>query len=584
MEKLNGMYNGNKALTWAADFETTVEIQYMIEGKVRVYCWAVECLEYPELKARGETVEEFFNFFRGKSATIYFHNLKFDGLYILDYLLRNGYPSYAYQFKDKPKEPHVESMIDGHGQVYKIELHDKPTRLYFLDSAKKYRMPLEDVAKIFGIPGKTELLLGYRPIGREVTDWEWERVENDVRILAEAMRFQTSQGLNKITVASDAKDAYVNLTGPALIGKRHPRLSYEDDARLRPAYRGGEVYLNPIYKEKILEDVWVFDETSKYPAIMKGVRGELLPRGMPRLVDEDYELQENEVDIWDIDCNLFLKEDKIPWVHYKNSPGHLNSEFITEEEEPINLMLSTPDMEMFHECYYSTQYRFNNRYVFWAEAGQFAEYIDHWIAIKNKASQERNGGMRQLAKDMMNNLSGRFALNPDREEKIPYFDFKENQIKFNSNKKITQPWYVPTSIFITAYGRKRIIQDAMALGSDFVYMDTDSLHLLNYDRHRDYLDPLIGEDKLGYYKLEDCWKRAKYIRSKAYLHEESWLHPKDIEVKCGGLPKDAKKKVNMQNFYIGSELDGKLAGRTVPGGYLLKETTYKIQSGGRWTF
>src|SRR5699024_1101979 len=147
-------------------------------------------------------------------------------------------------------------------------------------------------------------------------------------------------------------------------------------------------------------------------------------------------------------------------------------------------MMSTPDMEMFHECYYSTQYKFNNRYVFWAEAGQFAEYIDHWIAIKNKASAEKNGGMRQLAKDMMNNLSGRFALNPDREEKIPYFDFKENQIKFNSNKKITQPWYVPTSIFITAYGRKRIIQDAMALGSDFVYMDTDSLHLLNYDRHR----------------------------------------------------------------------------------------------------
>src|SRR5699024_10404013 len=161
---------------------------------------------------------------------------------------------------------------------------------------------------------------------------------------------------------------------------------------------------------------------------------------------------------------------------------------------------------------------------------------------------------------------------------------KEDKIKFNENLKQTQPWYVPTSIFITAYGRKRIIQDAMALGSDFVYMDTDSLHLINYEKHRDYLDPLIGEDKLGYYKLEDCWKWAKYIRSKAYLHEDSWIHPKDIEVKCGGLPKDAKKKVDMQNFYIGSELDGKLAGRTVPGGYLLKETTYKIQSGGRWTF
>ena len=82
-----------KSFTWAADFESTVEIQYLAEGKVRVWAWAVECLEEPERKYRGETIDEFFEFFKGKRATIYFHNLKFDGSFILDYLLRKGYPA-----------------------------------------------------------------------------------------------------------------------------------------------------------------------------------------------------------------------------------------------------------------------------------------------------------------------------------------------------------------------------------------------------------------------------------------------------------------------------------------------------------
>ena len=565
---------------WGADFETTVEIQYMIEGRVRVYAWAVESADADHIKARGETIESFIDFFRNKKSIIYFHNLKFDGMYILDYLMGLDIPAYGLIIKDKPKEPHLECLIDGHGQFYKLIYYDDKTTMTFLDLYKKYKMPLETVAKIFGIPGKSELPLGYRPVGREVTDVEWERVEGDVRILVEAIKFQLANKLTGLTVASDAKQAYETLIGSEELGRRHPKLSYEDDQLLRPAYRGGWVYLNPQYQGDLINDVYVFDVNSEYPSIMSGVRGELLPRGMPRVVDEDYKLRKNEIEIWDITANLYVNKNKLPFIHYKNFMGRLNHEYVENEDTPMRLMLSTPDWELYKECYSSDIVSFNARYVFNGEAGQFKTYIDYWMGIKEKASRENNGGLRQLGKDMMNNLSGRPALNPDRTSKIPRYDTEERMIKFTTIDNKTDPWYVPTSIFITAWGRHLIVKKAMQFQDDFVYADTDSVHILNYDRHKSWFDQECHPTKLGMFGLENVWAKAKYLRSKAYMHEND----SQREIKCGGLPMKAKEYVTFDNFYIGSKLDGKLAGKIVPGGYLLKETTFKIQGGERWLF
>ena len=55
------------------------------------------------------------------------------------------------------------------------------------------------------------------------------------------------------------------------------------------------------------------------------------------------------------------------------------------------------------------------------------------------------------------------------------------------------------------------------------------------------------------------------------------MKKKDKEIKCGGLPEEAKLKLDLKEFFIGAELEGKKAGKVVPGGYLLKETTFKIK-------
>lgn len=589
--------------TYMADFETTTEMQYLIEGKVRVWAWAVEQVDGHQETFRGETLEEFLELFEGKKAYIYFHNMKFDTSYLLDYWMRNGVPWAAMDDKEPPEE-YLTSIIDGHGQFYLIKYCNKNTKteLTFKDLYKKYRMPLEGIAQIFGIKGKTPLKFGYRPIGREVTDEEWDRVQGDARIGAVALRYQMVNNLTGLTVASDAMTAYKDYIGQDVYKDRHPNLPYDLDQELRRAYRGGVVQVNPIWKNLDIFNVLVFDINSMYPAAMAGEHGERLPRGMPRQMELSYECAPHEVEILRVKCNLKLKEGALPWVHYKGVFGHTREEFIYDEKQIMDISFTTPELELLKKTYDTPVWQPIKKFVFNSEVGQFKDFIYHYNALKEEATREKNGGKRQQAKDTMNTPSGKFALNPNTKMKIPYFNPEKNKICFEPVEDRRKNLYCPTSAFITAHCRKRIIEDAMKFGSQFVYMDTDSLHILKGD-----IDPLkvleVHKTKLGAYKHEATWERARYLRAKAYYHDQGaeaaayrreQLRLKDAgkpydtsiykttEIKCGGMTDMVKDFVDFENFFTNKIFNGKLIGTFVPGGYLLKETTYKIAEKEIW--
>lgn len=560
--------------TYMADFETTVEMQYRVEGRVRVWAWAIEEVDGRQRQFTGEYIEDFIDFFIGKTANIYFHNLKFDGSYLLDHWMSHGV-----RLGNEGDGEYLRTIIDGHGAWYKLEYHNEnnKTHLIFKDLMKKYRMPLENIAKIFNIPGKSPLLLGYRPLNREVTDWEWERVTNDVRIGAEALRYQITNMLTGLTVASDAIACYKDFIGRDEYKRRHPQLLLEVDQELRKAYRGGWTYLNPIYKEKDVYNIKIYDINSMYPAVMAGMHGERLPRGQPRRVGVDYKLRTNEIEIVKVSCSLDVKEGAFPWIHYRGVWGHTSEEYI-EHEDNITLTFTTPDLELLELTYDTDIFNVLDKWVFNSEVGQFKEYVEAQNKIKIQAGKEGNGGKRQEAKDMMNTASGKFALNPITKRKVPYFD--DGRVRYLTEDDTRTPLYCPTSCFITAHSRKRIVLDAMKFGLQFVYADTDSVHLLEGKvKAEDILE--IDDYELGKYCKEAEFKRARYLRAKAYYHDDGAGSNK-LEVKCGGMPADVKKSVTWDNFKMGAIYDGKLAGKVVPGGYVLCETKYKINEKEGW--
>lgn len=72
---------------YTADFETAT----WLENETWVWAWAICDIDTEEIKI-GNNIESFIEFCKNeKNPKIWFHNLKFDGEFIIYYLLKNGY-------------------------------------------------------------------------------------------------------------------------------------------------------------------------------------------------------------------------------------------------------------------------------------------------------------------------------------------------------------------------------------------------------------------------------------------------------------------------------------------------------------
>lgn len=75
---------GGETEVWCADFETTSVSNLEIDGRVRVWLWSAVRVR-DGLTMWGKTIEEFFDILP-TIEKVYFHNLKFDGKFIVYHL------------------------------------------------------------------------------------------------------------------------------------------------------------------------------------------------------------------------------------------------------------------------------------------------------------------------------------------------------------------------------------------------------------------------------------------------------------------------------------------------------------------
>lgn len=100
-----------------ADFETSTESWLEIDDEARVWLWDICDENYYHIT--GTNITEFFEYlFESDIDYIYFHNLKYDGYYILNWLLRNG-------FSEKSKKRNIKSIITETGVWYSIAVKVK---------------------------------------------------------------------------------------------------------------------------------------------------------------------------------------------------------------------------------------------------------------------------------------------------------------------------------------------------------------------------------------------------------------------------------------------------------------------------
>ena len=596
-----------KRMKLMADFETTTD-----PADCRVWAGCAVDIEALEVVYIGTELDTFMEYLQDKNTVCYFHNLKFDGEFILHWLFTHGY-----KYSDSKKDKTFNCLITDDGLFYSIEVvfhrfkSKKYHKVVFYDSLKKLPFKVATIAKAFELQqSKGEIdYTAHRPRGYQMTEAEKEYIVTDCQIVAEALKIQFEQGLKKMTNASDALNGYKDIIGKDTFLKWFPQLPFELDADIRRAYKGGFVYLKPEHRGKRGLAGMTLDVNSLYPSVM--YYG-LLPYGYPKYF-EGFPDQDEKYPLFIIHmkCTFELKPGYLPTLQLKNNRRYVETEYLTtsrvdmgdhEENEPVEMWLTSVDYQLLVDHYDLEDITYINGFQFKGAVGMFKDYIDYWMHIKETTT----GALRQLAKLMLNSLYGKFATNPEAKKKKPYLatdgcvryatvltrgawtDKKgvlhneppkdctiylgqhRTEVYRTPVEDLRDPVYTAMGCFITALAREKTIRSAQAVYDRFIYADTDSLHLIGQEAPEGLE---IHPTKLGAWKNEGCFDDSKFLRAKTYMETVNGV----TKVTCAGMPDNVKAKVTYDNFHPGATFEGKLMPRRYPGGIILEETTFTIK-------
>ena len=544
---------------FVADFETVNK-----PDDCRVWLWALTDI-FPEDEYRpifGTDLQSFIDYISKLRSVIYFHNLAFDGSFILDYLLRDGYV----HTKDKMRRGDFTTLISRDNKFYSIKVFWRDGgRTEFRDSLKKLPMSVSAISKAFHLEeSKGEIdYNAERPVGYVPSADEIDYVTNDVVIVAQAIRQQLNAGMKSLTVGADSLREFKEISGKSF-DRLFPVLPLDVDADIRRAYRGGFTYADPKFSGKITRGGRVYDVNSLYPSVMYQ---KLLPYGEPSFKPgPPVDSEEFPLYVTTITFKGKIKRGKIPCIQLRASSHFIPTAYLTEIPELETVSLTNVDLKLWQDHYNLNIVAYHGTWYFKGATGMFKEYVDKWNAVKVQS----RGGMRVIAKLHLNSLYGKFATNPDVTGKIPVLE-KDVVRLVEGEEETRDPVYTPMGVFITAYARDITIRAAQANRATFAYADTDSLHLL-VDRDPPGLD--IDPDRMGSWKHELTFDAAFYARAKCYTERDS---DGRYHTHIAGLPTAVADTLTFADFLDGKRFRGKLTPCRVPGGIVLRDVGFTLK-------
>ena len=551
-------------MLYTADFETTTDIQ-----DCRVWATGICSIDESLTFAYGNSIEYFIDFARAHiGSTFYFHNLKFDGEFIMCWLFSHGFRHITDRREGRKNT--FTTLISDKGQFYSLEVFfEQKETVKIYDSLKILPFSVDAIAKGFNLPiSKLEIdYTAKRERGHTLTPLEIDYLRNDVEIMARALRTLFSQDLHQMTQGSNALYDYKRIVGKKNFSKWFPIPQYDWD--VRQSYKGGFTYCDPRRQGEDIGEGIVLDVNSLYPSVMYYKQ---LPYGEGIYFDGKYQ-DDKLYNLYTqmFTCQFELKPNHIPTLQIKNNGAFVPTEYLSSSEgEDVTLCLTSVDLELFMEHYNVYNIEYHGGWKFKSTTGLFTDYIDKWMKVKIESSLNGNKAMRTLAKLMLNALYGKFALNPNVQSKIPYYD--NGVIRYTLGEQETRdPIYIPVGTFITAWARHTTISAAQKVYDRFLYADTDSLHLVGTELPEDLN---IDDTALGAWAHESTFTRARFLRQKTYVEEING----EIHITCAGMPSKCYEHVTWENFMTGNSFEGKLQPAHVPGGIVLKSIDFTIKA------
>lgn len=546
-------------IIWACDFETYVPKN----DEDFTYVWSAAFVplyeEGDNVRIVG-SVEEFLNIFltdnnKTTQHTLYFHNLKFDGSFIVDYLLKHGYthsrenPLQDYQF---------EAIISDMGSWYAISIKSPTTYITIRDSLKLLPFSLKQIAIDFELQHqKTTMNYFNKTSLNDCNEADIEYIKEDVLVLREALEGILSSNLRGITIGSlcmkDYKIRFNKKFGKNMWSVIFPQLDQQlpngldEDTFVRKTYRGGVCYA---YRTGEYKNGQTYDKVSMYPGVMKKYK---LPYGSGHYFQSYipfYEMYDasfdKSYDLFNLDwntihngdyfwfvhirCNFDLKPNHLPTIQIKNNPLYFSNDYLTTSRVDFNgkkykhyikdgnivptsveLYLSMYDLELLLKHYDVSDFEIIDGIYYQARDDMFSMYIKYWANIKKSST----GALRQFAKLMLNNLYGKLSTNPKRFMKVPYLD--NEIVKYKIEENYSDSVHIACGSAITACARYELLTTAQMNEPYVLYMDTDSIHMTKENDNQVLKTTLskIGKE-IGDWDKESDWDYGYFVRAKTY--------------------------------------------------------------------
>lgn len=338
---------------------------------------------------------------------------------------------------------------------------------------------------------------------------------------------------------------------------------------LRWATQGGFTHANALYAGETLEDLDGVDISSAYPA---EILSNKFPMSRPKLRNiKDLEQLELyckiyccifTIELTNVKC-VFSFDAYISRARCRQIDNPSLNNGRVKGADMLQITITNEDYWIIKRWYKWDHMRVKDFYT------MIKDYLPKPIIeatlkyYENKTKLKKVIGSEaayMLNKAMLNSIFGMMLTNIVN----PEIDLQESGIWSVTDKNLEESisqynnnrgrfLYYPWGTFITAYVRRAIILGIEAAGQDYVYTDTDSIKMFNYENHKEYfriynekkiaevdkcleyygLDPersrpknIKGQpEQIGIFDYDGHYKRFKTLGAKRYMYEdESGIH------------------------------------------------------------
>lgn len=526
----------NKKVTYinlacGMDIETTSVID---EGEKHafMYIWMVG-LGHGEKVYYGRTWEELSEFCAmlnsvyqlsdERNLVIYVHNLGYEFQFMRKYF------NWVSVFAVGDRKP-VKALCD-----YGIEFRDS----YILSGYS-----LANTAKnlAFHKVEKMEGDLDYSLVRHHktpLTEKEMKYCENDIRVITAYIdeQIQICGDINKIPMTNTGRVRnyvrhecyYTNKSHKKSNRGKYIRyrkimedltIDLETYTQLKRAFMGGFTHASNRFSGLTVEGVDSIDLTSSYPTVMVS---EFFPMSRPRPLEINSlehlrELAKKYCLVFDL--KLEGVYNKIGYESYISESRCFSLKGATVDNgrvfqaEELTTTITEIDFEIISAVYGWENISVKNVTGF--VKGRLPKAVVKSILDLYKGKTELKGIEGKeveylLSKGMLNSIYGMCVTDILQDEfeynagwrQVP-IDAEELIKEYNEAKK--RFLYYPWGVWVTAYARKNVWSAIINLGEDYIYCDTDSIKMVNYESHKPFIE---AYNKNIQYKLDEAVKDLK---------------------------------------------------------------------------